>query len=629
MRLRMYCAVKEKEGGTFFLVVIFCASPLVNTLLFFVCKTFSPETMQGDGHMISSFSDLTFRIFQKLHLLTFFIVCVSWHQHAHFHLISKNRTERQEQNLPVQNQMPPPASAAGGRRSVSNASRLGMTPSTSSAGRKSTVKNHRRGEEQIDIPVAAAIADGKRYYFVGGFSKNDSINALQSISEEKASTGTDVTILPGTYTVNAVAAASGCDAPRPPSPASKDGIEVAVRSLDIKCYQPQTAQPKSAVVIAVEADPDADYEGGEGGAGGDGADGTAGGADGAAHILPPTQPPITGDVVFTGRVIFTRYVAPADAAPSLAALQPEPVTTSTMLDARASRGMSIRSTASKKSVTSTAESDAAAAAVAAAARNETPSVAGAGSTPEPEVGARPSTWPTLSFNGVRFEKCAITFNKVHAVFERCHFNFIPAGSNYFVTAMPYTRVTFVECTFAQPSKAAVYGFPYSTITATQCHFSGLNLNAIQDDRDSAETLAKERLEQSSRGAANNAAVMADDATVVMDNCHVLHLTHGVVLQNRCAESRIKKCVFENIDGSAAYFGQGSQPIFHRNYIAGSCSGRGVFFAPGSKPKASHNIVAARTIISQGAGPLLKANQFAIRIEEQNDILCPLYMEPKY
>lgn len=559
--------------------------------------------------------------------------------------------------------MPPPVpkrsasvAGSGGRRSVAANSRS-----------KSTV-SRRRGEDALEIPNTAAIADGQRFYFIGGFSKHSSISSLIDISQENENCGSEVIVVPGTYSPasfinsSSSAAAGDSNASRPPSSSSSTGTgkrnqgEIAVRSLEVRAFHPPNPVPQSKVVNFVTDDEEDDGRGGgrRGGGGGDDdydGDGEQGGGhhhDGSIsgnleQILAPAQPPIVRDVIFTGDTTFVRYVRPQDAAGPLAALAPEQTLVAASereREPRNVRAMSMRSTASKKSVSSTNEDSHQPMSssshqlhhLASGISNResaTPSsalVGGDGAAAGEQHGVRPSTWPTISFRGISFERGLITLKSAHAVFDKCHFA-VPNGS-YFVQVMPYCRATFIDCTFSAPSKACIYAFPYSHVTCKQCHFSGLDLLAIQDDRDSAEQLAADRLDQSSRGMVNNVGVMADDAAIGLDNCHFLHLTHGVVLHHKCGDSKIKKCVFESIDGSAAFFGSGSQPTFFKNYIAASCTGRGVFFDKGSRPKASENQVSARVVIASGSAPLLKGNHFSIRIEEQNDIPNP-YMEPKY
>lgn len=453
-------------------------------------------------------------------------------------------------------------------------------------------------EEVEVVPKASTLPDGKKTYFIGGWSKHAHLDAIKDIVTAD-STCDAVFVLPGRL------GSEGADAAAPTR-------DVAVRSMRIVGLVPairaKNAAAAAAATVGAGGGGDGGAEDGKGGEGGEAGEGDGGedGGEGAASAKAAAAGPKVAvadrSVAVCGPVAFVALPPPVVPAPP-AALVASAAPAAVVAPAAAAKGGK-----AKPVVEDPAEVAARAAAAAAAA---------AAAKAAAEKGfAAPSRWPHLVIENMFFA-AAVMVKGIHATFLNCHF----FGSRNQVEVHQYCKVTFERCSFAAPGNAGLYAFPLSEVVVKSCAFLGSALPETESDRSEAAAAA----ERSADGGAgetqwnansNNAGVSVDDASVVIRDCSFSELGTAVVVRNKSAGTTIEKNTIARMANTGLFL-EDTQANATANTVSG-CAYYGVRFVGRCTGQFLKNVVSDRAVIGEGARPLLHSNKFSHALEDRND-----------
>jgi hypothetical protein len=444
-------------------------------------------------------------------------------------------------------------------------------------------------EEVIEIPKTALLADGKKTFFVGGWSAFATIAALAEATTQRDA-GDAVQLLPGAFTRDAAAAAE----------------PILVRSLTVVGVTAAELEKTTLKAPAAAAAGDEDGE--------EAAEAEEQGEAEDAAPAAAADPVVDQSVVVHGKVALAAYVPPVEivpevAAPEVAAAKPEP-------KGKKEKGKKAPTPAEEEKVVAPPPVE----------------------KVEEPVGAKPSEWPTLTMANVCF-RGTLVVKGVHLVLRKCHFlgvegDAVEGCSGNQLEVHQYCNVTATDCTFATPVKSSVYCYPCSNFAATGCVFSGADVFAAQQQaklagEGAAPDAALAALVTSSAAASkarNNVGVYCDNGAVTLAKCKFAELGVGLLLKDHCDGSTVTACSFAGLHSTGAMF-DGSKGVFQDCSVK-ACGYYGLKFANKAAPKIYRNKLSAPVVIERGARPFLHSNTCDVRLVDKNDTGV-VALEPKY
>ena len=226
------------------------------------------------------------------------------------------------------------------------------------------------------------------------------------------------------------------------------------------------------------------------------------------------------------------------------------------------------------------------------------------------TGANPAAWPTVKLRRLCFKGTVIA-SGVHLDLEDCHFI---GGDSHQLQAHQYCTIKLTRCTFSLSQRSCIYAYPTSRIVATDCTFTGINLQAEQQG-----------------GAGGNAApgsvgLQLDDADATITGSRFRNLAFGALFHDRCKGASISKCDFDLISNSAVQF-DGSHALLQGNQIR-RCEYYGILAKNKTSAKIIQNDIQSIVRIDAGSSPLLHSNRCAYPVQDRNES-GNVYMQPTY
>lgn len=405
-------------------------------------------------------------------------------------------------------------------------------------------------DEIIEVPKTAGIPDGKKTFFVGGWSSFESFRALQEITSQHTEAGDTVIVLPGEI-----------DAGEGP---------LELRTLTVggqSCFERLAAQRVDASKGGAED------EAGQEARALDGAE------DGTKKTAAEDEK-LDRSVVIKGLLNITAWKPPPPPVPTPVA--PTPVAPAPKKSGASSKTVKI---------------------------DEEPAPPPKEPDP-PEVGVAPSTWPTVTFDGLCFTG-SVVVKGIHAVFKRCAFASTETAQQ--LTVHQYCKVSVEQCTFDVPQRQSLYCFPKSVVSVNKCYFGS--------------EVARERLPTDA--ASSTTAVYCDDASLQLTSSTMRNVGFGVVLKDKCEGTVVSRNTFDGIEATGLMVQGGCIAAIRSNTFK-RCGYYAMQFMGDSKcqPMVVCNTVSSTVRIHHGARPTLHTNKLDVAVVDDN-ATSPAYLNPTY
>jgi hypothetical protein len=442
----------------------------------------------------------------------------------------------------------------------------------------------KKKEEVVEIPKPHLLPDGPKSYFIGGWSKHQSLTAVETFTKADP-TLTTVYLLPG------------------------------VIDETLKGTVTESVVPLGTIKL-LGVLPSAKGEGqkpsGEGAADGEGGDGEGGAAaaeeEADGEKKPQQELTLYPDQTITvqGRITIEGVMPPVVVAPA-------PVVEAAETAAAPSKA--VKGAKGKTAVVKDDAAEIAAREAAAAAAREK-------ALKEQEKGAAPSKWPTIEIQNVFFLG-EVSIKKAHVTFINCHFsgtsdeNKFQAFEGNLVAVHQYCKVSFQRCTFSRGLKSGLYAYPKSIVTVNECVFSGQAL-----PRSAEEPVAQGAFE----AVATSVGIYADDAKLAAKGCIVGSVASGIIFHDKCEDSIVEKTIVRQCSTVGVYCHGTVATI--RDSTVGSSGYYGLRFEGRCKGKVLRNNISSPVRIGEGAAPFLHTNALTSKLMDANEKGL-VALEPKY
>jgi hypothetical protein len=262
--------------------------------------------------------------------------------------------------------------------------------------------------------------------------------------------------------------------------------------------------------------------------------------------------------------------------------------------------------------------------------------------------AIPRRWPKVNVSNLAFYG-PVTIAGAHINFVGCSFLSLEAAgpmSTNMVEVGQYCKVTFTNCSFAQPARSALYAFPLADVTARNCVFSGVD--QPHSAADVAAVLAAggpspAAVEMARAARPDAVGVHTDSAKLLVDDCLFEALGTGVIVRGSYA---LQPTSAGPADADKEKSASGSKPvvnsmvvqrsdvrnIFGTGVLADKASGfllqstkmtlcgyYAAQFRGGGAVQVLRNTFANAVLIHRGAGPFLHSNVMCVPLIDKNDV----------
>ena len=457
-------------------------------------------------------------------------------------------------------------------------------------------------EEVVEIPKPHLLPDGQRSYFIGGWSKHQSLTAIGGIVTSDREAQNIFVLPPGTEEVPAApqAAEGTAEGDEPaPTPKQEDVAVVALRAVNVTGLLPALKAP---VVEKKEAAAEGE-EGDEGAAAGEEEAGEGEEGEAAAK---PKELTLFADraVTISGDLRFESAPAPEPEAP------PPEEKTDESKPAKTTKGK--KTAAVKEDPAEVAAREAAAA----AAREK--------AAREKEKGASPSTWPVVEISNLYFTG-AVSVKGVHINFTNCHFGG-GSGQNQ-LSVHQYCKVNLKKCSFACPAKAGLYCYPLSVVTVTSCIFAGELLPQNAEELEQIKAAGVKPLPSDVTAIPNNSGLYVDDANVTVTSSTFEELATGIILHDKCEGSSISTSTVRRC-GTTGIFCHGTAAGI-KDCQVHQCGYYGLRFEGPCKGVVVRNSVSGAPVkVGEGARPLLHTNTLSTKLLDLNE-KGTVSLQPRY
>lgn len=480
----------------------------------------------------------------------------------------------------------------------------------------------------VDIPKASTLPDGLRNYFIGGWSTNADLTSISAISdivkpvnEEAEATAPQVNILvlPGALRHE------------------DNAVVVLTHGLNIKGLLPQQQAANKA---AYEAKRNPNTQAADADDAGNAP--PAEGEEGAKPEKPQRKVLLANDAVqIHGGISFNGIKPPVVVVPVVEQEK--------------------KSAAPEKGAKKKTDEDKAREAEAQRVREENAIRIAKEEEERLFKFAIPRRWPAVTVSNLSFFG-PVSVAGAHVNFINCNFLSIdgaagPLATNQ-VEVNQYCKVGFTGCTFAQPSRNALYVFPLADVTVRNCVISGV------DQPHSANDVATVQANGGPSAAAVDAAratrvdavgIHSDSAKLLVDDSLFEALGTGVILRGRYALAApvaaapadvaeksaggaasppkvptsmiVQRCDVRRIFGTGIFIDKAAGALLQGNTVT-LCGYYGAQFRGGGRVQALRNTFDDTVIVHEGATPFLHTNALAVPLVDKNDKGC-IFMQPTY
>jgi hypothetical protein len=479
----------------------------------------------------------------------------------------------------------------------------------------------------VDLPKASTLPDGQRNFFVGGWSSNADLTSITTISEivkpateeaEATAPQINIMVLPG--------ALKHADS----------AVVMLTHGLNIKGLLPQQQAANKAAYEAKRNPKD------QGGDAEDVANNAAEAEEGGKQEKPQRKVLLANDAVqIHGGISFNGIKPPIVVVPVIEQEK--------------------KSAVPEKGAKKKTDEDRAREAEAQRQREENAIRIAKEEEERLSKFAIPRRWPTVTIANLSFFG-PVSVAGAHINFINCNFLTLGGGSGPLATNQvevnQYCKVSFTGCTFAQPSRNALYVFPLADVTARNCVFSGVDqphsvkdLAAVQE----AGGPSAAAVDNARASRPDAVGVHADSAKVVIDDCLFEALGTGVILRGRYAlapavaapaagegaeksaggapsakiptSMTVQKSEIKGIFGTGIFIDRASGVSVQGNNVV-QCEYYGAQLRGAGRVQVIRNSFANTVLVHEGAAPFLHTNNMAVPLLDKND-KGNVYMEPTY